>query len=40
MCYDVTSGLKMMIKYAKHRGEDPNYIAALERKLESWKEAL
>ena len=40
MCYDVTSGLKAMIKYAKHRGEDPNYIAALERKLEEWREEL
>ncbi|HRH10410.1 MAG TPA: SOS response-associated peptidase [Bacteroidia bacterium] len=36
MCYDVTSGLKALIKYAKHRRDDPNYIAALEKKLETW----
>lgn len=36
MCYDVTSGLKALIKYAKHRADDPKYIASLERQLEKW----
>ena len=34
MCYDVSSGLKKTIKYARQRGDDPAYIAALEIKLE------
>ncbi|HQQ95494.1 MAG TPA: SOS response-associated peptidase [Bacteroidia bacterium] len=37
MCYDVTSGLKALIKYARHRNDHPDYIAALEKKLEEWK---
>jgi len=36
MCYDVSSATKKQINYAKHRGDDPRYIAALERKLEEW----
>lgn len=36
MCYDVTSGLKALIKYAKHRHDDPAYIAKLEKELEEW----
>ncbi|MBK9282795.1 MAG: SOS response-associated peptidase [Sphingobacteriaceae bacterium] len=40
MCYDVTSGLKALIKYAKHRRDDPAYIAALEKKLETWIKEL
>ncbi len=36
MCYDVTSGLKALIKYAKHRQENPDYISSLEKKLEEW----
>lgn len=34
MCYDAKSGTRKLIKYAKHRGDDPAYIAELERKLE------
>lgn len=34
MCYDVVSATKAKIKYAKHRGEDPEYIRELEMKLE------
>ncbi len=40
MCYDVTSATRTLIKYAKHRGDDPAYIAALERKLEELKKSL
>ena len=40
MCYDVTSGTKALIKYAKHRGDDPRYIAALEKILEEWIKTL
>lgn len=40
MCYDVTSATRTLIKYAKHRGDDPAYIAALERKLEELKKTL
>ena len=36
MCYDITSGLKALIKYSKHRQDDPKYIEALEKKLELW----
>lgn len=36
MCYDVTSGLQALIKYAKHRHDDPEYIRSLEKKLEDW----
>jgi putative SOS response-associated peptidase YedK len=31
MCYDTKSGLKLSLKYAKHRGDDPAEIAELER---------
>jgi putative SOS response-associated peptidase YedK len=34
MCYDAKSGLKLALKYAKHRGDDPTIIAALETELE------
>ncbi|MFY7733948.1 MAG: SOS response-associated peptidase [Bacteroidia bacterium] len=34
MCYDAKSGLKLAIKYAKHRSDDPEIIAALEKELE------
>lgn len=36
MCYDVKSGTKALIKYAKHRGDDPEYIKKLEQELELW----
>jgi putative SOS response-associated peptidase YedK len=36
MCYDVTSGLKALIKYARHRHDHPDYIASLEKKLQEW----
>jgi putative SOS response-associated peptidase YedK len=36
MCYDVTSGLKALIKYAKHRHDHPDYIRSLEKQLEKW----
>ncbi len=36
MCYDVTSGLKALIKYAKHRHDHPDYLSSLEKKLEDW----
>lgn len=33
MCYDVTSLTEARLKYARHRSEDPEFIAELERKL-------
>jgi putative SOS response-associated peptidase YedK len=36
MCYDVKSGTKALLKYAKHRGDDPEYIKRLEQELELW----
>jgi putative SOS response-associated peptidase YedK len=35
MCYDVTSGLKAALKYAKHRG-DEDEVGRLEQELEDW----
>lgn len=40
MCYDVSSGLKALIKYARHRHDNPDYIAALEKKLADWIKQL
>lgn len=40
MCYDVTSGLKALIKYAKHRHDNPDYILSLEKKLQDWIKQL
>lgn len=40
MCYDVTSGLKALIKYARHRHDNPDYISSLEKKLEDWIKQL
>lgn len=37
MCYDVSSGLRAVIKYAKHRQDDPNKIKELEKQLEVWR---
>lgn len=37
MCYDVSSGLRALIKYAKHRHDDPDKIADLEKQLEVWR---
>lgn len=37
MCYDVSSGLRSSIKYAKHRQDDPEKIAELEKQLEVWR---
>jgi putative SOS response-associated peptidase YedK len=34
MCYDAVSATRTLIRYAKHRGDDPAYIAALEKKLQ------
>ena len=36
MCYDIASMKLKAIKYAKHRGEDPEIIAKLEKELEQW----
>lgn len=36
MCYDVVSATRNQIKYAKHRADDPELVARLERKLEEW----
>lgn len=36
MCYDVKSGTQALLKYAKHRGDDPAYIKKLEQELELW----
>lgn len=33
MCYDLTSLTEAQLKYARHRSEDPEFIAELERKL-------
>jgi putative SOS response-associated peptidase YedK len=38
MCYDVSSGLKAALKYAKKRHDDPLVIADLEKRLELWLE--
>lgn len=40
MCYDAKSGLKIAIKYAKHRGDDPAVIAALETELKKVSDHL
>lgn len=40
MCYDVSSGLMALIKYARHRHDNPAYIASLEKKLEDWIKQL
>lgn len=40
MCYDVTSGIRQLINYAKHRGDDPAYLDALLRKLQDWTEKM
>lgn len=37
MCYDVSSGLRALIKYAKHRHDDPDKIKDLEKQLEVWR---
>lgn len=37
MCYDVSSGLRASIKYAKHRQDDPEKVAVLEMQLEAWR---
>lgn len=37
MCYDISIGLKKYIEYCRLRDENPDYIAALERKLEEKK---
>lgn len=34
MCYDVKSGTLQLLKYAKHRSEDPSIIAELEAQLD------
>jgi putative SOS response-associated peptidase YedK len=34
MCYDVVSATRTLLKYAKHRQDAPELIAALERKLQ------
>lgn len=34
MCYDAVSATRTLIRYAKHRGDDPEVIAELERKLQ------
>ncbi|HOZ52951.1 MAG TPA: SOS response-associated peptidase, partial [Chitinophagaceae bacterium] len=36
MCYDVASGIRSALKYAKHRSDDPAMIASLEIQLELW----
>lgn len=36
MCYDVAAGTKSALKYAKHRGDDPEMIAELEKQLQLW----
>jgi putative SOS response-associated peptidase YedK len=40
MCYDVSSGLKALIKYAKHRCDDVEEIAVLEKQLEIWQHQI
>lgn len=40
MCYDVSSGLKAALKYAKKRSDDPVIIAELEKKLDLWLEEI
>lgn len=40
MCYDVTSATKHKLKYAKHRREKPEEIAALEKELDRWLEQM
>ena len=37
MCYDVSLGLSALIKYAKHRQDDPNKIAELQKELALWR---
>lgn len=39
MCYDVAAGTQSALKYAKHRGDDPEIIAELERQLQLWIQA-
>lgn len=36
MCYDVASGTKAALKYAKHRADDPELVKKLEAELELW----
>nr|MBP6625445.1 SOS response-associated peptidase [Chitinophagaceae bacterium] len=40
MCYDVTSATKHKLKYAKHRREKLEDIAALEKELDKWIQDL
>ena len=40
MCYNVASALKTLIKYAKHRRDDPAYIQSLEKMLEDWPKTI
>jgi len=36
VCYDVASGTRLALKYAKHRGDDASIIAKLEQELALW----
>lgn len=36
MCYDVAAGTKSALKYAKHRGDNPEIIHELEKQLDLW----
>lgn len=40
MCYNVVSATRILIKYAKHRQEDPALIMALEEKLKKLEEEM
>ena len=40
MCYNVVSATRILIKYAKHRQEDPESIKELEEKLKKLEEEM